>query len=154
MTGPDELTTAEAAALARVSPRSIREWWQQNKIAGRKTAAGLVVERRSLEAHIRRRGEPPPSPSAASHATPFVTSATPDVTALVAALERSQAEALMLAGRVGWLEAQVQQREATILQLTAGAAEPAEVAADGADGAEGEPPWWARLRRWWERGGL
>jgi len=49
---PDELTTAEAAAIAGVSARTIRNWRKDNLIAGVQSVDGWRIGRASLLAYL------------------------------------------------------------------------------------------------------
>lgn len=170
MTGPDELTTKEALALAGVSDRSLRAWTKAGLVVSRRTGDGVRIDRASLVAHLRKRAESAPLPFPEAAAAPrHLPDPPPDLLRELLVLlreelaatrkERADAEREreMMAGRIGWLERQIQERDARILQLEAGpVADPdpnPEAVVPPVVDPEALPPWWARLRRWWERGG-
>lgn len=149
---PDELSTAEAAALAGVSARTVRNWIRFGQVDGVQRVDGWRVTRASLEAHLAARAageatvvadaEPAPLDDAppGGAASPALSRAVVEtvLSALVAELERARAERdelrrenRDLAGQLGYLRAEVAQRDRQIALLAAPAPR----------------PWWKRLFR-------
>ena len=54
----DNLTTAEAARHARVSPRTIRRWLDEGRLRAHRAGRKLLIRRCDLEALLRDGGRP------------------------------------------------------------------------------------------------
>ncbi len=161
-----ELTTAEAAALAGVSDRTIRNWIKDGRLPAERTEEGRRVRRGDVLALLHERiqavaGQLPlaeATTATAEMATETVAvapaaEASPEaLTALLARLsemlelaaaerperERLHRENLELAGRIGFLQAKLQEAERKILLLQA----PAEAETVAETSAR---PWWKRI---------
>ncbi len=162
--GADGLTIQQAAAVAGVSERTVRRWIKEGRLAADKVPTAQGYEWRvqvpgagcPLPPARRVAGGigvqvPGTSPGAAAPVADQVEQAPGE--ALVRALglvERLQRENLELAGRVGFLQGQLQETQVQLLALAAPAPQPARVA----DGRR-ERLWasWWRLRRASGQGG-
>lgn len=112
MTGlpPDLLTTTTAAARAGVSERTMRKWIAAGKVSTHQTLDGPRVDRASLDAYRRVRGQK----AAHSEAEPgpvLVTVPRPDLgTDLLAALAQQSAQLAALTAQVAALTALLEGR--------------------------------------------
>ncbi len=154
-----ELTTAEAAALAGVSDRTIRNWIKEGRLPAERTEEGRRVRKGDLLALLHERiqavaGQLPlaEAETATVAAAPAAETSPEALTALLAKLsamleqaaaepserERLHRENLELAGRIGFLQAKLQEAEQKIflLQAPAGTETVAEASAR---------PWWKRI---------
>ncbi len=161
-----ELTTAEAAALAGVSDRTIRNWIKEGRLPAERTEEGRRVRKGDLLVLLHERiqavaGQLPLAEAEAATAetatetvaaAPAAETSPEPVTALLAKLsalleqataerserERLHRENLELAGRIGFLQAKPQEAERQIFLLQA----PAETETVAETAAR---PWWKRL---------
>ncbi len=154
-----ELTTAEAAALAGVSDRTIRNWIREGRLPAERTEEGRRVRRSDLLALLHERvqavaGQLPlaeaatETVAAATAAETLPETATALLAKLSAMLEQAAAERsererlhrenLELAGRIGFLQAKLQEAEQRVFLLQA----PAETATAAETSAR---PWWKRF---------
>ncbi len=164
-----ELTTAEAAALAGVSDRTIRNWIKEGRLPAERTEEGRRVRKGDLLVLLHERvqavaGQLPLAEAEAATAetatetvaaAPAAETSPETVTALLAKLsamleqaaaerperERLHRENLELAGRIGFLQAKLQEAEHKVFLLQA----PAETATAAETAA---CPWWKRLFAW------
>lgn len=178
----EKITVSEAATLAGVSDRTIRNWMAAGLLAARAEPTGRKIRRRDLLALLEEKGyapsqvepvelfsgngtednteEPEPRMEAAVVAELAETAAperveapatlnmllTPLVDQLTAERERTDRlhrENLELAGRVGFLQAKLQETERKLLTATT---VPMEEPEEAVETAEPPPaPWWRRL---------
>lgn len=157
------LTAAEAATLAAVSVRTVRNWIAEGLLTATPSRRGRLVQRADLLALMRQKGlggaEATAAPTEGAEetaATTAATTASPDPLALL--VRELHEENVRLAGQVGYLQRQVVEYQERILLLTAGEATPPE---SGPIGPALPDPvatlqqgggLRARLGRWW-RGG-
>lgn len=162
MTGPgEELTTAEAAALAGVSARSIRAWLAAGHIQAVARLDGRRVTRQSLLAYLAKReghADAAAAPEAEPEAPPAAVAADPAtanavvvtvLASLAAELEHARQERASnleristLSARVGYLEGEEQRWR----QLAAAVTEAAQEAIVEASQPVRQP-WWRRIFR-------
>ena len=164
-----ELTTAEAAEIAGVSDRTIRNWIKDELLPAKNTPSGRLVRKDDVLRVLREKGyTPPPQPPVelfpgkpeeaeeAEETPPPAEPHTPHGGDHVSAIllpyveqlnrerERSdqlRAENRDLAARVGYLQGKLEVTEQKLLAATTLTVE----TAPSPDATEMSPPWWKRL---------
>jgi excisionase family DNA binding protein len=166
-----ELSVQEAAYLAGVSERAVRNWLRDKKLPYTLSEQGKRISRSALLHFLQERRdqlagprtEATEPPSASAEPTPIRRPGTPEVAPepspappepltapLVALVEKLHKENVELAGRVGFYQAKMQEYESRILLLEA-PRQPAPVATPEPpppvipDQEPAAPPWWKRI---------
>ncbi len=136
------LTLREAASLADVSVRSIRNWINEGKIPVVLQLDGKKVRREELRSFLETRHSSPPAlketPSPQVHGVPGLERLVELLAAEREKSERLSQQNFELAGRLGFYQAKLQEAEKQILLLSA----PTQV-----EEAASSPslPWWKRF---------
>lgn len=176
-TADTELSVAEAAGFAGVSDRTIRNWINDGELEARNTPQGRKVRKDAVASLLREKGYAPPELETIVVQVPLTRPVAPQeprsepeplptpllspelinvvLQPLVEQLnqanaraEKKERENLELAGRIGYLQAKVQQYEERVLLLEP-PKEPDLTSQAAMSDGEGQtltsPPWWKRL---------
>jgi excisionase family DNA binding protein len=152
----DRVSVQEAAARCGVAERTVRRWIESGRVRSVRTLRGARVDPRDLPSppitsgHLNGHVRPDPDEAPDLSGLSGDGHQRPDLTVALEALrlvEKLQQQNLELAGRVGYLQAELTQARDRILALEPPKAEPADVEPTAA--AEGDPE--PATRRWWRR---
>jgi excisionase family DNA binding protein len=153
---PAYLSARDAAARCGVSERTVRRWIVKGRLPADRDGREFRIACEALApflGHAADNGQGAAAESDMSAASPQQGAAlSADVAAgLLHLVDRLQRENLELAGRLGFLQAELQQRDETIRALQAPREEPenaVSVTVVSADQVDAPPP---RLPSWWRR---
>lgn len=134
---PETLSARQAAAIAGISDRTVRRWIAAGRLLAERDGDDWLITPLALQAALSA------APDAAQTAAQLAAAAA-DLAALAARdaalaelVAKQEQTIIELAGRVGWLQSQLQARDERILALEAPKVEPEPEAR--------RAPWWRRI---------